>query len=89
VARPRDIGQMRKRREISPKTAVRATSTRPAPLDPASVLTANLKASLDTWLLECEGIRRMNAITRFFSYLHTPLKPGEKRWGSEAPERGK
>jgi site-specific recombinase XerD len=117
ATRPRDIGQMRRRREGTP-LAARTAIARAATPEPGSILTSTLKASLDTWLLECEGIRRMspltikerraragkllwfletqqlaacdrNAITRFFSYLHTPLKPGEKRWGSESPGAGK
>ncbi|WP_395089006.1 tyrosine-type recombinase/integrase [Armatimonas sp.] len=118
VVRPRDVGQMRRRRESSPQATVRTAADRLAFLDPASITTVALKASLDTWLLECEGIQRMspltikerraragklvwfletekllacdrNAITRFFAYLCIPLKPGEKRWGSNAPGAGK
>lgn len=115
ATRPRDIGQMRRRREGSP-LAVRTPTARAATPEPGSILTSTLKASLDTWLLECEGIRRMspltikerraragkllwfletqqlaacdrNAITRFFSYLHTPRtwqhhppRPRHDRW---------
>ena len=62
AARPRDIGQMRRRRENTPQT-IRAASTRATPTDPASITTVGLRGSLETWLLECEGIRRMSPLT--------------------------
>ena len=118
----RDIGQMRRRRgEVTPSSSVRTATlggtTRQVrtPQDPASISTKVLAASLETWLLECEGIRRLSpltirerrsragkllwflkqhdiplcdreAIARFFTYLRTPLKPGEARWGTNGED---
>lgn len=60
-------------------------------MSPLTIKERRARAGKLLWFLESEQIELCDrsAITRFFAYLHTPLEPGQTRWGSDAPGAGK